>query len=261
MESESKSNIFLEMLAKFGVTESTLSPEEKLSLDERGYIILHDFIDPEWLSQLQNRFEELIEIEQDKAGSEFGSEAGTRRLSDLINKGEVFDQVWMHPKMLAAAYHVIGRDFKMNSINARDALPGEGHQQLHADASPRWKEEDPYQGINTLWLLDDFTAENGATRIVPNTQKLLGKVEDYVEDAFAPHPDEQLIIAKAGTVVAYNFQLWHGGTLNRTSLKRRVLHPSFIARELPQQYDQQKFLKESTLSRLSPEARYLLDVE
>jgi len=247
-------------LEALGVTENTLSPEEKRALDEEGYVVFPDLIDPEWLEQLRNAFEALIEKEKDGTAFVFGREAGVRRLSDLINKGEVWDRIWLHPKMLAAAYHVIGRDFKVNSINARDALPGEGHQKLHADWGPRTVNE-PYHGINSLVLLDDFLPNNGATRIVPGTHKLAGKPADYMEDTFAPHPDEIVPTLKAGTVISYNFHMWHGGTKNETNLKRRVLHPSYVAREFPQQYDQREFLRKTTYDRLSPAARYLLDVE
>ena len=249
-----------EALGQLGVTSTTLSDEEKRQLDEEGYLILTDFIGHGLLKALQDKYEELMEREGQNAGKEFQQEAGTRRLSDLINKGQEFDICWQHPKILAIAYHVIGKDFKVNSINGRDALPGQGHQDLHADWGPR-RLDDLYGGVNTIWLLDDFTPDNGATRFVPATHKLAGSPKDYVVDVRAPHPDEQLVIAKAGTVFAYNMHMWHGGTQNRTNKTRRVLHPSFIAREFPQQYNQKEFLRKSTYDRLSPAARYILDVD
>jgi hypothetical protein len=88
---------------------------------------------------------------------------GTRRLANLVNKDPVFEIGYTHPKMLAISYHVIGREFKLNSINARDALPGEGHQNLYADWRSR-EQHEPFHIVNTIWLLDDFTSENSATR-------------------------------------------------------------------------------------------------
>ncbi|MDB5085529.1 MAG: hypothetical protein JWN30_2415 [Bacilli bacterium] len=215
---ELKINTIQDALTEFGVSDNTLSSEEKGHLDEQGYVIFEDLIDRDWLEEMRNKFEELIEKE--KGGTEFvfGTENGVRRLSDLINKGEVWDRVWTHPKILAAAYHVIGREFKMNSINARDALPGEGHQKLHADWRARQADE-TYTGINTLWLLDDYLLNNGATRLVPGTHRFTGAVKDYIEDPMAPHPNEIIPELKAGAVIVYNWHLWHGGTQNRTQLK------------------------------------------
>jgi ectoine hydroxylase-related dioxygenase (phytanoyl-CoA dioxygenase family) len=260
MSSNQKISRIEDALQVLGVNENTLTTKEKKDLDEQGYVIFHNVIDPEWFEQLRETYEMLMEKEGNNAGKEFRQEAGTRRLADLINKGEAFDRIYTHTKMLAAAYYVIGREFKVNTINGRDALPGEGHQALHADWGSR-KEGERNHIVNTLWLLDDYTSDNGATRVVPKTHKLFGKPSDYVEDLRAPHPEEVILLAKAGSVVAYNAHLWHGGTANRTDQTRRVLHPSFIAREFPQQYSQRELLRKSTYDRISPAARYLLDVE
>ncbi|MDB5084060.1 MAG: hypothetical protein JWN30_946 [Bacilli bacterium] len=260
MTQQGKITAIEEALAALGVTESTLTADEKHALDEQGYVVFHDLIDQETLEKLRNKYEELMEKEGNSAGTEFHQEAGARRLSDLVNKGEAFDLCYTHPKLLAVAYHVIGRAFKLHSINGRDALPGQGHQGMHSDWKGR-EENEPYHAINTIWLLDDFTVENGATRFVPGTHKLAGRPADYMQDTQAAHPEEQLVIAKAGAVFAYNVHLWHGGTLNRTSQTRRVLHPSFVAREFKQQLNQREYIRKSTYDRISPAARYLLDVD
>ena len=81
----------------------------------------------------------------------------------LVNKGSVFDRLWSHPLLLAAVRHVIEAPFHFSSLNARDALPGEGLQALHQDAAAN---QPPY-GCNSVWMLDDFRKENGCTRVVP----------------------------------------------------------------------------------------------
>ena len=105
-----------------------------------------------------------------------------------------------------------------------------------------------------------MTAINGATRLVPGTHLLAGRPADYVADINADHPEQILLEGEAGTVLVYNAHLWHGGTRNTTGLHRRVLHPAYIAREFPQQLDQRKYIRQSTFERISPAARYLLDV-
>lgn len=161
--------------------------------------------------------------------------------------------------MLAAVYHIIGREFKVTSLNGRDALTGSGNQLLHADWGPRELNE-PYHIVNSIWLLDPVTEANGATRLVPGTHRLAGCPADYLVDSEANYPGQILFEAPAGSVLVYNAHLWHGGTQNRTNLHRRVLHPAYIAREYPQQLDQRKYIRSSTYDRISPAARYLLDV-
>jgi ectoine hydroxylase-related dioxygenase (phytanoyl-CoA dioxygenase family) len=246
-------------LAALGASDALLSEQNKEDLDKKGFTILPGLIDAEWLQQLRQRFEELCTAEGAGAGLEVHQEAGTRRLSDLANKGAVFDRVYSHPKVLAAVHHVIGRDFKLSSLNARDALPGEGLQGLHADWGSDY--DGQFHVCNSIWLLDDFSEENGCTRLVPGSH--LGEnPRNALKDTQAPHPDEEHLIAPAGTVAVFNSQTWHGGTLNRSQDQaRRALHCYFTAREHSQQTDQRKHLHYETWKRIVPAARYILDVD
>src|SRR5215470_16386677 len=76
----------------------------------------------------------------------------------------------------------------------------------------------------------------------------------------AAHPAEVLLMAPAGTVVVFNSHLWHGGTLNQSALPRRATHSYFTRRGNRQQLDQRKYVRPETLDRLSPAARFILDV-
>ncbi|MEP7359798.1 MAG: phytanoyl-CoA dioxygenase family protein, partial [Anaerolineales bacterium] len=139
------------------------------------------------------------------------------------------------------------------------ALPGSGNQALHAD----WRgavEPGDYHVCNSAWLLDDFTESNGATRVIPGSQRSGKTAKEVLADPAATQPDEVLVIAPAGTVAVFNSHTWHGGTLNRTDRPRRVLHSYFTHRGEEQQLDQKKYIRPETYERLSPEARFILDV-
>lgn len=249
-----------EALKQLGVTENSLSEAEKQSLDRQGYVLVPDMLDSHWLDQLRQAYEELMAKEGALAGIEVHQEVGTRRLSDLINKGEVFDRIYTHPKVLAAVYYILGREFKLSSLNGRDALPGFGQQGFHADWQAR-HEANYFSVVNSIWMLDDFTVENGATRVVPGSHRLEGAPKDYLADPLATHPQEVLLLAPAGSVGIFNAHLWHGGTTNRSNTTRRAVHCFYTARENPQQLNQAEYLRKKTYDRLSPAARYILDVE
>ncbi len=81
-----------------------------------------------------------------------------------------------------------------------------------------------------------------------------------MDDPMSSHPQEELIIAPAGTVVIFNSHTWHGGTTNRTQHSRRAIHSYFCRREQDQQINQMQFIRQDTLSRISPAAREILAV-
>ena len=248
-----------EALFSAGVREDSLTNAEKIQLDSEGYLVISGVMNGSEVTALQNRIKELLQAEGEHAGKEVHQEAGTDRLSDLMNKSPLFHILFKKPKTLAAIAHVLKNDIKLSSLNFRNALPGQGHQGLHADWG-RLETPGDYQVCNTLWLLDDFTEDNGATRIVPRTHNNANSPADELGDPGLPHPNQILVRARAGDVVIMNSHLWHGGTTNRTKGNRRVMHGYFARRHQPQQLDQQKYLKTETWNQLTEAERMLLGV-
>ena len=246
-------------LADLGACGELLGDCQRDELRRKGYTVLHGVIDAGWLAALRERFEELVAAEGAVAGLEVHQEEGARRLADLVNKGEVFDGVWSHPVLLAAAHCVIDAPFHLGSLNARDATPGNGLQALHQDG--RRDVPPPRYGCNSVWMLDDFGPENGCTRLVPGSFRR-PHPREVLDDPKAPCPDEELMVAPAGSVAVFNAYTWHGGTMNRTrDAHRRALHCFFNPRGEEQQTDQRAYLRPETEARLSPAQRYLLDLD
>ena len=81
-------------------------------------------------------------------------------------------------------------------------------------------------------------------------------------DRLVPHADEEYVVGPAGTVAVFNSHTWHGGTLNKSKdLQRRAMHGYFTAREHGQQLNQREYLRYETWKRISPAARYILNVD
>ncbi len=244
-------------LAELGVTAGTLDAATAQRLDRDGYAPLFGVLTGGQITRMRTRLAELTAAEGRSAGHEVHQEAGTDRLADLVNKDPVFEVCFTDPRVLASVAHVLA-DFKLSSLNSRAALPGRGLQAMHAEGGPAGP--GPYHVCNSIWLLDDFTVDNGATRVVPGSHRLTVSARDAMPDTAAPHPDEVTLVAPAGTVVVFNSHLWHGGTLNRTSRPRRAVHSYFTRRANGQQLDQRTYIRPETFARLSPAARFILDV-
>lgn len=248
-----------EALVALGVTDSSLSADQRSFLDEFGYLLLSDHMGAELLAAFRTCTDELLEAEGLTAGHETPQGDGVAALADLLNKGEIFARCYSDPAVLAAARLVLGAEFRVNSLNYRASLPGKGHQGLHADwAAPVAPGE--FHIMNSMWCLDDFTADNGATRAVPGSHRS-GKVpSEEMADTLDAHPRQIHLTAPAGSVVIFNAHLWHGGTLNSTSARRRGMTMSFVLRNEPQQLDQRAYVRKSVYDKLSSAQRYLLDV-
>jgi ectoine hydroxylase-related dioxygenase (phytanoyl-CoA dioxygenase family) len=245
-------------LRELGVAGGTLTEDEKARLDADGFLPLPGILTTTQLAIIRRRLHEISAEEGDKAGLEVHQEAGTDRLADLVNKDPIFDVCFTQPRVLAAIAHVL-TDFTLSSLNSRAALPDCGHQGLHADWGEPFEPGD-YQVCNSIWLIDDFTEDNGPTRVVPGSHRLgkrPGQVMDRTEDK---HPEEVKLLGEAGTVVIFNSHLWHGGTTNTTAEPRRALHSYFCRRGLKQQLDQPAYIRDETRARLTPAAQYILGV-
>jgi ectoine hydroxylase-related dioxygenase (phytanoyl-CoA dioxygenase family) len=235
-----------------------LSDSDKAQLDEKGYLVLPDFMGADLLAELRRRVEELFAEEGAQAGSEFKQEPHARRLANLVNKGEVFARVIVVPRILECMGHVLGPEFKLSSLNVRAADPhGDCAQPLHAD-SAAIADERGYWVCNSVWMLDDFTTENGAIRMIPGSHRWrrLPPPETY-----AAQPGEELVTGRARTVVIMNAHMWHGATANRTSAPRRAMHVYYTRADKPQQQYQKRLLSAEAVRRLSPAARRMLALD
>jgi hypothetical protein len=239
-----------------------LSSSEANELARWGYTALPEKVSPQQIAELKRSFEEQIEEE----GSLAGSEQGSLRLSNCVNKGGVFLKASFYAPVLSAAAAVIGRPFKLHGFNARNPLLGGGLQALHRDVDTGPQLEGRQTNgsrdlINALWILDDFTESNGPTRVIPGSHLHSRDIRKEMADPTQRHPEEELLIASAGTIVIINGALWHSGTENVSGEPRRTLHISFVERHSPQQLEQQTHIDKATFLALSTVERYLLDVE
>src|SRR3569833_1210223 len=185
-----------------------MTSSERESLDTLGYVVVESYLDEPTLGHVRECVEELYESEGENAGAEFRKEAGSRRLANLVDKGAIFRKLMAEPRILELVRHVLGKGFKLSSFNARSANPHSSEPQpLHCDAGAL-PDEHGYWVCNTIWCLDDFTADNGATRVVPGSQHWGKFPQDDMADPLAPHPEEVLLLAPAGSVIVMNTHAW-----------------------------------------------------
>lgn len=265
-----------QVLRALGVT-SDLSPEQKRQLDDEGFTIVEDVISRAEAKRMGEEFERLHTAEKDTGGKEVHVEPGARRLSNIFNKSPVFDPLLSIAPALTAANYLLG-EIKVHGANIRDPVKGYGQQQLHVDVPKKFP--DDWWLINAMVLFDDMTLDNGPTRVIPGSHRWApinvpvvnqgdweptplssedqARVPKSLDD---PYPGEVLITAPAGSAVIMNSSGWHSGTRKNNDAPRRLIHLSYTRRDLPQQLVQLDHLTKELYERMTPEHRYLLEIE
>lgn len=219
-------------------------------MDVYGFTLLESVLDSaeiEAMRQSLTHWEAQVGDEQ-----RFLGRAG--HVSNLVALDPVFHPIIDHPRTLPIIEYVLGQAIILGSLNARIVRPGDPVQGLHSDIRADLLNPVSPVMVNTVWLLDDFTAENGGTRIVPGTHRsgLAGPPEGmevkYVHQLIAP----------AGSVLVFNGQCWHGGGANQTDRKRHALFGHYRKDALMFQVDPHDHFDEEWLDELSPRQRQLL---
>jgi ectoine hydroxylase-related dioxygenase (phytanoyl-CoA dioxygenase family) len=147
----------------------------------------------------------------------------TRRIYRLFGKTRMFDEWAIHPVLLGVLDAVLG-PCQLSAPTGIQIGPGEPAQVLHRDDSiyplpcPH-----PDVVLNTMWAFDDFTVENGATRLVTGSHRW--------ERERQPGPDDPMVDATmpAGSVIFYTGSILHGGGANRTETPRLGVILEYVA--------------------------------
>jgi ectoine hydroxylase-related dioxygenase (phytanoyl-CoA dioxygenase family) len=218
-----------------------------------GFTIVENAIDPGLVEQLR---QDIWRLERELAvqpASNLFEGVRTTRIYNLLARGAIYQQVPVHEHVLPIVEGVLDRGCLVSSLSSIAIGPGEAAQPLHADDQliPLPK---PHVSIicNSMWALTDFTAENGATRVVPGSHRADRSPQPFgepVETIAAEMP--------AGSVMVFDGSIWHGGGANRTNERRLGLAMNYCSGWMRQQENQQLGIPLEIARTFSPRLRAL----
>ncbi len=235
-----------------------LTTSQKSQLDQSGILLLKDVINSDITLQLRERILELATADQ-KAGKghTYLPDERAQRVWNLIDKGEIFEETIQNPTMLAAMEYLLGADCTLSSFTANILYPGAIDAGLHIDfplsSLPTPRPSFPMVA-NSVWLLDDFTAENGATSCVPGSHKRL----ETLPETGVEYRDKQQICGSRGSVLIVNGAIWHGSSENRSGAPRVALLGFFCRSILKPQQDHINLVSDEVIERATPTLKRLL---
>ena len=222
-------------------------------IDVYGFTILESVLTPGETEAMRRA---LVRCERE-VGTDHRHRGEARHVANLPTLDPVFWTTIDHPRTLPVLEHYLGPGLVLGSLNARIVRPGDGDQGLHSDIPGDMLNLRGPVMLNTVWMLDDFTEEIGATRVIPGTHRS-GLAE--------PPPGLELkhvVTAEgpAGSVLVFNGQTWHGGGANRGDRNRHALFGHYRKRMLVFQVDPHDGFPPEWLGRLSERQRQLLRMD
>ena len=187
------------------------------TLEHDGYCVVENVLDAATVDGIRAGLRPLFDATP--SGRDDFEGRRTRRVYALFAKTRVLDALAVHPMVLETLERVLG-PAQLSAPTAIEIGPGERAQPLHPDDAiypiPR---PHPEIVVNVMWPLDDFTVENGATRVVPGSHR-------WIDERPGPTTDTVAVEMPAGSAMLSVGSLWHGGGANATELPRAgvVLH-------------------------------------
>ena len=189
--------------------DPALADADLARVQRDGYVILPDLLSADELAEIEQAVTPLL----DRSGRNPFEGHRTQRVYSVLNKPRACDRIADHPRVLALLDRLLLPNYLLSMLQVINILPGEQAQMLHTDDAfyplPRPRKA---LGAATIWAIDDFTAENGATDIIPGSH-LWG---DQRPEPAAREP----VVMSAGSCVFFLSTLWHGGGANRSAHPR-----------------------------------------
>jgi ectoine hydroxylase-related dioxygenase (phytanoyl-CoA dioxygenase family) len=210
------------------MTVPTLAPTPDLDralrdIETDGFTIIPDMLMGDALASTRDALYRAAECDRARGREQrlmldYEHDRTNQRVANVLSRDPLFEDLAFHPAAVHFVKSVLGWPALLSNFSANITGPGGGEMVLHADqivVPEPWS--DRPQGLNIGWCLDDFTEENGATRVVPGSHKhnRFPKGDDNLADTIA-------LEAKAGSMLVFESRLWHHTGNNITKDERRA---------------------------------------
>lgn len=187
-----------------------------------GYLILPDIADPALLDLLDGDLQPHFEKARFGTGPFYGER--TKRFGRLFARSPHAEAFARHPVILPIVESILTpwcETVQINLTQAIEIFPGAPAQFPHRDQD-MWRADKGRQEymVNVMWALDDFTRDNGATRLWAGSNRA-------APDSMQPEDEAIRTIMPRGSAAIFLGSTLHGGGANRSVRSRRGMIISY----------------------------------
>jgi ectoine hydroxylase-related dioxygenase (phytanoyl-CoA dioxygenase family) len=198
--------------ASAGTTVDPAVVEADLTaLGREGYVILENLLSTEECERIRAAVTPLLY----RTGRNTFEGERTQRVYSVLGKTRACDRLVDHPRVLALLDRLFLPNYLLSQLQVININPGEAAQLLHPDdaiyPAPRPR---PPLGAATVWAIDAFTDDNGATVVLPGSHRW------DAERRPSDHDTRLTVVMPPGSCVFFVGTLWHGGGANRSGRSR-----------------------------------------
>ncbi|HXC50827.1 MAG TPA: phytanoyl-CoA dioxygenase family protein [Candidatus Limnocylindrales bacterium] len=195
-------------------------------IERDGYTVIEDFLSADVLAEVRRVL--ALYLDTNSGRNDFEG-LKTERVYTLVARARVFWDIVLDERVLALCDRFLLPNYLLTASQAIRILPGETPQPVHSDDSfhllPRPR---PMISLSTIVAVDAFTADNGATSIIPGSH-LWDEERASAQYSFRPGHDENMeslarqaipAIMPAGAAIVFSGTLLHGGGANSSNAPR-----------------------------------------
>jgi ectoine hydroxylase-related dioxygenase (phytanoyl-CoA dioxygenase family) len=191
-------------------------------LQRDGLLILPHAIDPDWLEGLNGDLGPEFAAARYGTGPFYGET--TKRFGRLFARSSYAEMFARHPLILSIVERTLMpwcETIQINLTQAIELFPGAPAQFPHRDQD-MWRADKGTQEymVNVMWALDDFTPENGATRLWPGSNHA-------APDSMLPEEQAVQAIMPRGSAAIFLGSTLHAGGANHSDHSRRGMIISY----------------------------------
>ena len=224
-----------------------------------GYVVVEGTLATDELAVIRDKMYQVRDAIEREVGPEKLAAAGEHGILRCMMKFDhYFIELLGNPTVRTIASGMLSDTSILHLQNGfilssfpKESTPADFQSSFHRDF-PRYM-NGYLASLNVLLAIDDFTTQNGATRVVPRTHQ-------QAEAPTREHIEKNVVALEcpAGSIIVFDSTLWHASGINTSGKDRLAINHQFTRSYIKQQIDYPRLLEKTNMTPFPERTRQML---